>query len=116
MANILALEKAVEDCQSHVNKLEQDLINDHVTNFVDYNLQLTEAKSALSKTTQTLSQKKKALGVSAQTDLYLLRNNKWLQTQTNAQALRIRIRERLRHRKFEFERLEQSYRNSVNGE
>ena len=56
------------------------------------------------------------VGVSAQTDLYLLRNNKWLQTQTNAQALRIRIREHLHHRKFEFERLEQSYRNSVNGE
>ncbi|KAI6156246.1 hypothetical protein EDD17DRAFT_1779699 [Pisolithus thermaeus] len=85
LAHILALEKTVQEYQNHVEQLEEDLINDD----------LTSAKGSLSKATQALKQKKSALGVSAQTDLHLLRNNKWLQTQTNAHALKIQIREQL---------------------
>ena len=76
----------------------------------------TAHRASLSKAACALEQKKNALGLSAQTDLYLLQNNKWLKTQTNAQALKIRIRERLRQRKFELERLECSYRGSSSGE
>ncbi|KAI6008148.1 hypothetical protein F5J12DRAFT_905259 [Pisolithus orientalis] len=88
LAHILALEKTVEDYQCHVDQLEKDLVNDHHA----------AAKASLSKATQALSQKKKALGVSAHVDLHLLRNNK----------------EWLHQHKFELERLEQSYRSSVN--
>ena len=116
LAHILALEKTVEDYQSHVDKLENDLVNDHISDYVDYNLQLAAAKGLLLKATQAFMQKKNALGMSAQTDLYLLRNNKWLQTQTNAQALKIRVRERLCQWKFELEQLEQSCSSSANGE
>ncbi|KIK12641.1 hypothetical protein PISMIDRAFT_120493 [Pisolithus microcarpus 441] len=103
LAHILALEKTVQEYKSHVEQLEKDLINDHVSDIIDYDLQLTSAKGLLSKATQSLRQKKCALGVSAQTDLHLLRNNKWLQTQTNAHALKIRIREQLCQCKFELE-------------
>ncbi|KAI6032824.1 hypothetical protein F5J12DRAFT_902583 [Pisolithus orientalis] len=88
LAHILALEKTVEDYQCHVDQLEKDLVNDHVNDLIDYNLQHAAAKASLSKATQALSQKKKALGVSAHVDLHLLRNDKWLQTQTNTQALK----------------------------
>ena len=115
MAHILALEKTVENYQHHVDQLEMDLVNDRVSDIIDYDLQLTAARASLSKAACALEQIKNALGLSAQTDLYLLRNNKWLQSQTNAQALKIRIRERLRQRKFELERLERSYRGSSNG-
>ncbi|KAI6157713.1 hypothetical protein BKA82DRAFT_4009978 [Pisolithus tinctorius] len=98
LALILALEKSVQNHQSHVDQLEMDLHNDCVNDIIDFNLQLTAAQASLSKATQALRQKKSALGVSAQTDLYLLRNNK----------------ERLRQHKFEFERLEQSSKNSIN--
>ncbi|KAI6101884.1 hypothetical protein F5141DRAFT_1190112 [Pisolithus sp. B1] len=104
LAHILSLEKSVQDYQSCVDQLEMELIND----------QHTAAKGLLSKATKALQQKKSALGVSAQTDLYLLRNNKWLQAQTNAQALKIQIRECLWQRKFELECLEGSSRNSAN--
>ncbi|KAI5982636.1 hypothetical protein EDD15DRAFT_2391151 [Pisolithus albus] len=114
LAHILALEKTVQGYKSHVEQLEQDLVNDRVTDIIDYNLQLASVQGSLAKADQALKQKKSALGVSAQTDLHLLRNNKWLQTHTNAKALKIRIRERLCQRKFELERLEQSYQNSVN--
>ncbi|KAI5989530.1 hypothetical protein EDD15DRAFT_2171326, partial [Pisolithus albus] len=115
LAHILSLEKSVQDYQSRVDQLEMELVNDRVNDIMDFDLQRTAARSLLSKATKALQQKKSALGVSAQTDLYLLRNNKWLQTQTNAQALKVRIRERLRQRKFELECLEGSSRNSVNG-
>ncbi|KAI6147073.1 hypothetical protein BKA82DRAFT_4330010 [Pisolithus tinctorius] len=105
LALILALEKSVQNHQSHVDQLEMDLHNDCVNDIIDFNLQLTATQASLSKATQALRQKKSALGVSVQTDLYLLRNNKWLQTQTNAQALKC---------KFEFEWLEQSSKNSIN--
>ncbi|KAI6095316.1 hypothetical protein F5141DRAFT_1191368 [Pisolithus sp. B1] len=107
LAYILSLEKTAEDYQSHVDKLENDLINNHVNDIIDFNLQLAAAKGSLSKASHALKQKKNALGVSAKTDLYLLRNNKWLQTQINAQALKTRIREQLCQCKFELE-------NSVN--
>ncbi|KAI6010248.1 hypothetical protein BKA83DRAFT_4467559 [Pisolithus microcarpus] len=76
LAYILSLEKTVEDYQSHVDKLEDDLINNHVNDIVDFNLQLAAAKGSLSKASHALRQKKNALGASAKTDLYFLRNNK----------------------------------------
>ncbi|KAI6167670.1 hypothetical protein EDD17DRAFT_1773287 [Pisolithus thermaeus] len=88
LAHILSLEKSVQDYQSHVDQLEMDLVNDHCA----------AAKSLLSKATKALQQKKSALGVSSQTDLYLLRNNK----------------ERLWQHKFELQRLEGSFQNSAN--
>ncbi|KAI6111406.1 hypothetical protein F5141DRAFT_1188457 [Pisolithus sp. B1] len=114
LAHILSLEKSVQDYQSHVDQLEMELINDQVNDILDFDLQHSAAKSLLSKATKALQQKKSALGVSAQTDLYLLRNNKWLQAQTNAQALKIQIRECLQQCKFELECLEGSSRNSAN--
>ncbi|KAI6099040.1 hypothetical protein F5141DRAFT_1010518, partial [Pisolithus sp. B1] len=116
LAHILTfLEKSVQDYQSHVDQLEMELVNDHVNDILDFDLQHTAAKSLLSKATKVLQQKKSALGVSAHTDLYLLRNNKWLQAQTNAQALKIQTRECLQQHKFELECLEGSSRNSANG-
>ncbi|KAI6111089.1 hypothetical protein F5141DRAFT_1188346 [Pisolithus sp. B1] len=113
LAHILALEKTVQEYKNHVEQLEEDLIDDDINDIIDYDLQLTSAKGSLSKATQALKQKMSALGVSAQTDLHLLRNNKWLQTQTNAHALKIQIREWLCQCKFELERVEQSYQSSV---
>ncbi|KAI6039435.1 hypothetical protein EDC04DRAFT_2867975 [Pisolithus marmoratus] len=93
-SHIPSLEKSVQDYQRHVDQLEMDLVNDH-------QLRLS-------------TRKKSALGVSAQTDLYLLRNNKWLQTQNNAQALKVQIRECLWQCKFELECIAGSSRHSAN--
>ncbi|KAI5989944.1 hypothetical protein EDD15DRAFT_2388922 [Pisolithus albus] len=60
LAYILSLEKTVEDYQSHVDKLENDLINNHVHDIVDFNLQLAAAKGSLSKASHALRQKKKS--------------------------------------------------------
>ncbi|KAI6144075.1 hypothetical protein BKA82DRAFT_4359247 [Pisolithus tinctorius] len=65
LALILALEKSVQNHQSHVDQLEMDLHNDCVNDIIDFNLQLTAAQASLSKATQALRQKKSALGVSA---------------------------------------------------
>ncbi|KAI6023439.1 hypothetical protein EDC04DRAFT_2869568 [Pisolithus marmoratus] len=98
LAHILSLEKSVQDYQRCVDQLEMDLVNDHVNDIMDFELQCTAAKGLLSKATQAFHQKKSALGVSAQTDLYLLRSNKWLQTQTNAQALKSHVESSIKRR------------------
>ncbi|KIO08951.1 hypothetical protein M404DRAFT_22774 [Pisolithus tinctorius Marx 270] len=58
LALILALEKSVQNHQSHVDQLEMDLHNDCVNDIIDFNLQLTAAQASLSKATQALRKKK----------------------------------------------------------
>ncbi|KAI6163378.1 hypothetical protein EDD17DRAFT_1507371 [Pisolithus thermaeus] len=93
LAHILSLERSVQEYQSCVDQPEMELINDQHS---------------------AEKQKKGALGGSAQVDLYLLRNNKWLQAQTNAQALKVQISECLWQHKLELECLEGSSRTSAN--
>ena len=61
----------MENYQHHVDQLEMDLVNDGVSDIIDYDLQLTAAQTSLSKAACALEHKKNALRVSAQTDLYL---------------------------------------------
>ena len=58
LAHILALEKTIEDYQSHVDKLENDLVNDHISDYVDYNLQLAAAKGLLLRLLRPLCKKR----------------------------------------------------------
>ncbi|KAI6100036.1 hypothetical protein EV401DRAFT_2061677 [Pisolithus croceorrhizus] len=61
LAHILALKKTVQGYKSHINQLEQDHVNGHVTDIIDYNLQLASAQGSLSKAEKALKQKKSAL-------------------------------------------------------
>ncbi|KAG1895948.1 uncharacterized protein F5891DRAFT_1130428 [Suillus fuscotomentosus] len=54
------------------------------------------------------------LGISQRTREDQLRRNVYLQIHLDAQALKTRLRERLQQRKFEIEKLECSYRQTVN--
>ncbi|KAG1888481.1 uncharacterized protein F5891DRAFT_987773 [Suillus fuscotomentosus] len=47
-------------------------------------------------------------------DLQQLKKDAYLQVRMNARALKARLHDRLRQRKFELEKLERSYRNTVN--
>jgi len=81
---------------------------------VDLTLELDEAHNKVTHTTETLRRRRAALGVHQRASLTKLMNNTYLTIQMNARALKIRIRDRLRQRKFELERLERSYRQTVN--
>ncbi|OJA11301.1 hypothetical protein AZE42_09658 [Rhizopogon vesiculosus] len=93
IAGILALEKTLESHQSIVRELKHQLISNSVDDITTFNLQLNDARARCAKK---------------------LKKNVYLQVRMNAHALKIRLRNRLRQRKFELEKLERSYRNTVN--
>ncbi|KAH7903116.1 hypothetical protein BJ138DRAFT_1138790 [Hygrophoropsis aurantiaca] len=83
IANILALEKTLDIHQSTVKDLERQLVTNHVSNIIDFNLQLSEARRRRDTIIETLARRRMAL-------------------------------DRVRQRKFELEKLERAYRNTVN--
>jgi hypothetical protein len=67
------------------------------------------------KTADTLRRRRAALGTEDKVNLERMKKDIYLTVRLNALAIKTRIRDRLRQRKFELERLERSYRATVNG-
>ncbi|KAG1847699.1 hypothetical protein F4604DRAFT_1687955 [Suillus subluteus] len=114
IVGVLALEKTLESHQNIVHELEHRLISNNVDDITTFNLQLHDAHARCAKVIETLGRRRATLGVSEYADLQKLKKNVYLQVCMNAHALKMRLRERLRQRKFELEKLERSYRNTVN--
>ncbi|KAG2137449.1 uncharacterized protein EDB93DRAFT_1242269 [Suillus bovinus] len=90
ITTILALEKTLDTHKTSVRELEMQL-------YVDI-----------------LRHCKATLGPQGQADLMTMKNNIYLTICLNAHAVKTRIRDHLHQRKFELERLERSYRATVN--
>ena len=80
----------------------------------DLDLRLSELRTQRSKVMKSILSKRAALGVYERAELSRLSQSKFLQLRMNALALKQRIRDRLRQRKFELDRLERSYRQTMN--
>ncbi|KAG1857793.1 hypothetical protein F4604DRAFT_1931288 [Suillus subluteus] len=111
---ILTLEQTLSNLDDSVRALEMQLCAGNTLNIVDFNLRLTDECTYRSKVTDTLQRWKAALGIGQLTNLQQLRRSIFLQIHLDAQAVKARLRERLRQRKFEIERFEWSYRQTVN--
>ncbi|KAG1809896.1 uncharacterized protein HD556DRAFT_1428135 [Suillus plorans] len=96
ITTILALEKTLDAHDTSVRELEMQLYVGAVANVVEFNLQLADARSR------------------RQADLMTMKNDIYLTIRLNAHTVKTRIRDRLRQHKFELERLERSYRATVN--
>ncbi|KAF7965549.1 hypothetical protein HWV62_42898 [Athelia sp. TMB] len=75
---------------------------------------LESARSHLKRLEKARAAKFASLGVAQSAVLASLKSNKYLTVRMNALALKHRLRDRLRQRKFEMERLERSYRRTMN--
>ena len=112
---IMALQKTFELSSKAVEDLEECLANGTITtDMVDFHLQLDSARAKCKRFSDTLRHRRGALGVDEEIELSKLLKSAFLGLRMNALALKQRIRDRLQQRKFEFERLERSYRNSLN--
>lgn len=80
-----------------------------------FNIEVRDARARCTKVADTLARRRGALGISERADLQRLKKNTYLQIRVNASALKARLRDRLRQRKFELEKIERSYRNTING-
>ncbi|KAG1745669.1 hypothetical protein EDB19DRAFT_1894353 [Suillus lakei] len=114
ISKILSLEKSLVEIDGALRRMETQLCMGNIDNLTEHNLRLIEERAHRSRVADTLSRWKTRLGISQRTRLEQLRRNVYLQVRLDAQALKTRIRERLRQRKFEIEKLERSYRQTVN--
>jgi hypothetical protein len=115
IATILALESTLGLQKKTITKLEATLALGDLDDITELSEQLQDAREHYQNLETGLRRKRAQLGVTEQEDLTRLRNDAFLRLRMNALALKQRVRDRLRHRKFEIERLERSYRHSVNG-
>ncbi|KAF7969641.1 hypothetical protein HWV62_26779 [Athelia sp. TMB] len=110
---ILVLDGSIHEEANLVNQLHNDYVAGRGDTFDVADL-LKDAETRLSRMQQLRNQKFKALGISEAAALNGLKNNNFLKTWMNALAVKQRLRDRLRQRKFELERLERSYRRTIN--
>jgi hypothetical protein len=108
------LEKTLDAHDTSVRELEVQLHGGRVNDMVELNLQLVDAHSRRTKVADTLRRRRAALGIGDKAELEKMKKDVYLTVRLNARAVKTRIRDRLRQRKFELERLERSYRASIN--
>ena len=116
---ILALEKSLALLNEKIRSLELRLIGNAIhdpADGADIPQQLEDSRAHQIRIVDSLRRKRAALGVDECAHLASLRQSAFLRIRMNAQSLKHRLRDRLRQRKFELEKLERAYRNTVNGE
>ncbi|KIJ08728.1 hypothetical protein PAXINDRAFT_88440, partial [Paxillus involutus ATCC 200175] len=80
-----------------------------------FEIEIADARSQHNNLLEMLRRRREGLGVTGRAKLVALRGNVFLQVHMNALAVKTRIRDRLRQCKFELERIEQAYRQTVGG-
>jgi hypothetical protein len=111
---VLAMEESLEGHKETMRILE-DSLSDATGDAIEVGIQLRQSRASCTRLTHSIRLKRAALGVAERTALQRLKGNIFLRTKMNARAVKWRLRDRLRQRKFELERLERSYRLTVNG-
>jgi hypothetical protein len=114
---ILALEKRLKEVENRAKDLENELAKPGVnSDILDISIDLSESHSTITRLSNLIRIKRSSLGVSEKSRIRRLKDNEFLRVKLNARAVKTRLRDRLRHRKFELERLERSYRQTMNSE
>lgn len=114
---ILALEKRLKEVEYRAKELENELAKPGVTSdILDISVELSETQHTITRLSNLIRIKRNSLGVSEKSRIRNLKDNEFLQVKLNARAVKTRLRDRLRQRKFEMERLERSYRQTMNSQ
>ncbi|KAI6015677.1 hypothetical protein EDC04DRAFT_2870454 [Pisolithus marmoratus] len=101
-----------ESYEVRLDELEKELLHG-VSDMTSLNIQLAECHKKIRGFKQVLQKQKEALGVNGLADLAKLQDSSHLQLHMHALAIKTRIQDHLHQHKFELERLEHSYRQTV---
>lgn len=112
--NILALQELVSTYRHEENTLQAELLDDDMAT-QEIQEKLSETRRVRAETENRIKRLRSTLGIDGRLSLLHLTQDKFIQLRVNASSLRARIVQRSRERKFELERLQQSYRNAMNG-
>jgi hypothetical protein len=110
----LAIMDNISIKEKEIYELEHLLISS-TADAVRINMDLQTSRQLLTSMKKTLTAKLSALGVEEKRELKNLKASPYLRDRMNACALKHRIRDRLRQRKFELDRLQHDYRQTING-
>ncbi|KIJ05254.1 hypothetical protein PAXINDRAFT_24067, partial [Paxillus involutus ATCC 200175] len=113
ISKIIELEKLVGACAQMVRSLELRFISNQVHDVESFEIEIADARSQHNNLLETLQRRREGLSVTGHAKLVALRGNVFLQVHMNALAVKTQIRDRLRQRKFELERIEWAYRQTV---
>lgn len=111
----MTLDASIASEEAFVKQLQQ-LLTSERGDVVETSENLQEAKAHLKQLRASRQRKFTKLGIPDTALLNKLKNNAFLRSRMNALALKQRLRDKLRQRKFEIEKLERSYRRTVNGD
>ena len=114
----MALQTSAAAYEKEIRSLEHQLSSftvDTLYSLDDITTRLDAHRVDLANVRRSIETKTQALGVDGNRDLRRLINSLYLQKRVNARALKMRLHHKLCDRKYEIERLERSYRNTVNG-
>ncbi|KAG0696429.1 hypothetical protein DFH29DRAFT_984613 [Suillus ampliporus] len=109
ITTVLALEKTLEAQEASIRELEMQLHSGRVPDIVEFNLQLADIRSRRAKTADTLRRRRAALGMEDKVNLEKMKKDIYLTSKLVFATC-------LRQCKFELERLERSYRATINAE
>jgi hypothetical protein len=99
-----------------VRSLELRFISNQVHDVESFEIKIADARSQHNNLLETLRRWQEGLGVTGHAKLVALRGgNVFLQVRMNALAVKTQIRDCLRQCKFELERIERAYRQTVGG-
>ena len=102
----------IEELEDKLNTFRLDT---RIESVAELDAELRRCRKRHTALTSSIQTKIRSLGVGEREDYQRLLNSKFLQFRMNALAIKLRLRERLIERKFERERLDQLYRNIMNG-
>jgi hypothetical protein len=113
---IIALETRLKETQIRLKNLDKELGSSRESSdILDIAVHSQECQQTCGRLSALIHSRRNALGVSDKAQLRRLKGNEFLQVKFNARAVKTRLRNRLRQRKFELERLERSYRQTLSG-
>jgi hypothetical protein len=113
---IIALETRLKASQNRLKDLDKQLGSSRESSdILDIAVQSSECQQTCGRLSALIRSRRDALGVSEKAQLRRLTDNEFLQVRLNARAVKTRLRNRLWQRKFELERLEHSYRQTLSG-
>ncbi|KAI6143416.1 hypothetical protein BKA82DRAFT_4331278 [Pisolithus tinctorius] len=109
---IMATQKSLANYEAKLEVLEKDLLHG-VADMTSLNIQIAECHQKVKCFKEALQNQRATLGINGHSDLASIQKSAYLQLRMHALAIKKCIRDHLRQRKFELERLERSYRQTL---
>ncbi|KAI6155911.1 hypothetical protein BKA82DRAFT_4349157 [Pisolithus tinctorius] len=110
----MATQKSLANYEAKLEVLEKDLLHG-VADMTSLNIQIAECHQKVKCFKEALQNQRATLGINGHSNLASIQKSAYLQLHMHALAIKKHIRDHLHQQKFELERLECSYQQTLSG-